>query len=424
VISADRGNVDSYTAGICSAVLGLLPMVLLFENSVMLEIPWLALGVAAILHWIGYLEQHQRRSLYLSALWLSAALLFKQTSVHLLVFWVLTLLVTGQGRRIVSRDAVLFAAIIAVLAGPFLTLMLFFLQEKAVANDLGSRRMRGWERITYFGQTLTSSFAPTLLVLALLGAALAFRWDVPRRAAIMGCWVLSGYLTFSWFGQREARFTVYWFPLLVYFVVGLITRFFRVSRVRVVMRAAAALLIVTFVIPAWRYQRPHITGYKEIASRNVENYDSGIILFDGSVPGNFVFFVRALDPGRRFVTLRKILYADDIRLGPDSEESLHSKEEGWRLSGAMVFALQVVSQNRAIRFDSQRILREQPRGDDFTLLQQFPVTTNELRWRGENLLLYDKKNWTPPKCGVLKIRMLTLPHDIEIPLGELSNGKH
>jgi len=63
---------DSYTAGICSAVLGLLPMVLLFEKSVMLEIPWLAPGVAAILHWIGYLEQHQRRSLYLSALWLSA----------------------------------------------------------------------------------------------------------------------------------------------------------------------------------------------------------------------------------------------------------------------------------------------------------------------------------------------------------------
>jgi hypothetical protein len=54
----------------------------------------------------------------------------------------------------------------------------------------------------------------------------------------------------------------------------------------------------------------------------------------------------------------------------------------------------------------------------------FPVTTNELRWRGENLLLSEKKKWTPPKGGVLKIRMLTLPHDIEIPLAELSNGKH
>jgi hypothetical protein len=389
----------------------------------MLEIPSLALGVAAIRHWIGYLEQNQRRSLYLSALWLSAALLCKQTSVYLLVFCVLTLLVTGQGRRIVTRDAVLFTAIIAVLAGPFLTLMLF-LQGKAVANDLGSHRMSGWERITYFSQTLPSSFAPTLLVLALLGAALAFRWDVPRRTAIMGCWVLSGYLTCSWFGQRDARFAVYWFPPLVYFAVGLITRFFRVGRVRAVMRAAAVLLIVIPVIPAWQYQRPYITGYKEIASRIVTNYDSGIILFDGPVPGNFVFFMRALDPGRRFVTLRKMLYADDIRPGPDSEELLHSKEEVAEALGRYGVRFAVVSQNLAIRFDSQRILREQLRGDDFTLLQQFPVTTNEPRWRGENLLLYEKKNWTPPSGGVLKIRMLTLPHDIEIPLDELSGGKH
>jgi hypothetical protein len=156
----------------------------------------------------------------------------------------------------------------------------------------------------------------------------------------------------------------------------------------------------------------------------VENYDSGIILFDGSVPGNFVFFVRTLDPGRRFVTLRKMLTPMISGLAWTARNRCIARKRWWRLSGAMVFALQVVSQNRAIRFDSQRILGEQLRGDDFTLLQQFPVTTNELRWRGENLLLYEKKKWTPPKGGVLKIRMLTLPHDIEIPLGELSNGKH
>jgi len=90
----------------------------------------------------------------------------------------------------------------------------------------------------------------------------------------------------------------------------------------------------------------------------------------------------------------------------------------------MVFALQVVSQNRAIRFDSQRILGNSCAEMISRCCNNFPVTTNELRWRGENLLLYEKKKWTPPKGGVLKIRMLTLPHDIEIPLGELSNGKH
>lgn len=413
---------DSYTAGICTAVLGLLPMILLFEKSVMLEIPSLALGVAAIRHWIAYLEQHRKSSLYLSALWLSAALLCKQTSVYLLVLCGLTLLVTGLWKRIFSRDVAAFAAIVALLAGPFFMLMLF-LQGKAVANDLGSHRMSGWERITYYGQTLPSAFPPTLLVLAIVGALLAFRWDVPKRAAIMGCWLLAGYATFSWFGQREARFAVYWLPPLVYFSVAFLTRFFRVGWPRLAMRVAAAGLVATLAIPAWSYQRPYISGYKGVASRIVNQYDSGIILFDGPVPGNFVFFVRALDPGRRFVILRKVLYADDIRPGGASEELLHSKEEISEAVRQYGVRLAVVSQNLGVRFDSQRLLREQLRGDDYTLLQRFPVSSNEPTWQGETLLLYERKNWVPPSGGILKIRMLTLPHDIEIPLSELNKRK-
>jgi hypothetical protein len=239
----------------------------------------------------------------------------------------------------------------------------------------------------------------------------------------MGCWVLSGYLTFSWFAQREPRFAIYWFPPLVYFAVGSITRFFRAGGLRIAMRAAAALLIVILLIPAWRYQRPYISGYKEAASRIVKGYDSGIILFDGPVPGNFVFFVRALDPGRRFAILRKVLYADDIRPGAGSEELLHSKEQVAEALRQYGVRFAVVSQNLAIRFDSQRNLREQLRGDEFTVLGSFPVTTNQPKWRGENLLLYEKKHWVPPQGGTLRIRMLTLPHDIEIPIDQLDGGK-
>ncbi|HTT25204.1 MAG TPA: glycosyltransferase family 39 protein [Candidatus Sulfotelmatobacter sp.] len=413
-------TLDSYTAGICSAVLGLLPMILLFEKSVMLEIPSLALAVAAIRHWIAYLEHNQRKFLVQSALWLSAALLCKQTCIYVLAFCGSTLLVTGQWRRIFSREAAIFAAIVGVLAGPFLTLMLF-LQGKAVANDLGSYRMSGWERVVYYGQILPNTLPPLLLVLALLGAALAFHWDTPRRTAIMGCWLLSGYATFSWLGQREPRFAVYWLPPLVYFAVGLITRFSRERRVRMAMRLAAVGLIAILLVPAWRYRRPYISGYKEIASRIVTNYHSGIILFDGPVPGNFVFFVRALDPGRRFVILRKVLYADDIRPGASSKELLHSKEEILSALREYGVRLAVVSQNLGIRFDSQRVLRAELSSDDFTLLQRFPIASNEARWQGESLLLYEKKNWSPPRNGVLRIRMLTLPHDIEIPLAELNH---
>ena len=142
------------------------------------------------------------------------------------------------------------------------------------------------------------------------------------------------------------------------------------------------------------------------------------------MPENFVFFIRALDPERRFVVLRKVLYVDDVRPGAASEELLHTEEQVSNAMREFGVRLAVVSQNMPLRFESQRMLRKTLQGDDFTLLQQFPVTSNQPRWRGENLLLYERKNWTPPTGGVLRIRMLTLPHDIEIPMSQLKGGMH
>jgi hypothetical protein len=405
---------DSYTAAICTAGLGLLPMVLLFEKTVMLEIPSLALSVATIRYWIRYLEDGENSSLYWAMLWLSAALLCKQTSVFIFAFCVLTLLVTGQWRRIRLKAAFTAVGIVAVLAGPFLVLM-FVVQGKAVATDLGSHGLTGLARFSYFSEALPHFFPAILLVLALAGLALAFHWDTPRHTTIMGCWVVSAYLTFSCFGQPEERFAIYWLPPLVYFAVGLLTQSFQQFSPRAAMRLAAAFLVVTLAVPAWHQRRPYIAGYKNVAAQLINDHHSGIVLFDGPVPGNFVFFMRALDPARRFVTLRKLLYADNIRPGVASEELLHNQADLSNAFQQYGVRFVVVSQNLAVRFESQRLLREQLAGDDFKLEGKFAVVSNEPKWKGENLLLYEKKQWTPPTGQTVKVRMLTMPHDIEVP---------
>ncbi len=414
---------DSYTACISTAILGLLPMVLLFEKTVMLEIPSLALCVGAIRHWIRFLKQDRRSSLYWFGAWLSAALLCKQTSVYLLVFCALTVLTTRKWKRLFSKDVLAVAGMVALLAGPFLILM-FVMQGKAVAADLGSHRMTGWERVSFYAHTLPSSFSPLLFALAVLGLLLAWRWDKSVQTSIMVCWILAGYLTFTWFGQSEARFAIYWFPPIVYFAAGLLTRFFHAPRLRVTMRVMAAILVVVLAIPAWSQQRPYISGYKDVAARLVNQYHAGIILFDGPVPGNFVFFMRALDPGRHFLILRKLLHADDIRPGDRSEELLHSREDlsdAFRRDGVRFV---VVSQSLAIRFNSQRILREQLQTDQFQLLGRFPISSNEASWKGESLVLYENKQWSPPTDQFLRVRMLTLPHDIVVPMKQFDTAQH
>jgi hypothetical protein len=408
---------DSYTAAISTVVLGLIPMVLVFEKTVMLEIPSLALGMAATRHWFRYLDSGRRSSLYCFGLWLGAALLCKQTNVYLLVFCALTLVLMRKWQRFFSWDMLAVAGLVALLAGPFLVLMLL-LQGKAVAGDLGSHRMEGWERISYYVRTLPESFSPSLLLLATAGGLLAWRWNRRGLTLFMFCWILAGYLTFTWFGQPEARFAIYWFPPLVYFAVGLLTRFFRIPRLRLAMRAAAVWLVALLAVPAWSQQRPYISGYRDAASQLVNQYHAGIVFFDAPIPGNFIFFMRALDPARHFLVLRKLLYADDIRPGGSSEELLHTQEDlsdAFRRDGVRFV---VVMEDAPIRFHSQLILREQLHGDQFQLLRRIPISSNQPSWNGKNLLLYEKKHWTPPTDRLLTIRMLTLPHDIVVPFDQ------
>jgi Dolichyl-phosphate-mannose-protein mannosyltransferase len=414
---------DSYTAAVCAVVLGLLPTMLVFEKTIMLEIPSLALGVGAVRHWIQYLQEGRRRSLFAFGFWLVAALLCKQTSVYLLVFCLLTVLVTKRWDRIWRRDTFWVAALVTVLAGPFLVLMLL-LQGNAVANDLSSHRMSGIERVTYYARTLPATFSPTLLALAVLGLLLARKWNTRGQATLMICWIAAGYLTFSFFGQRESRFAIYWFPPLVYFAVGVLTEFFQKPKLRWTMRGVAALLVAIIAVPAWSQQRPYISGYKDVASRLVDQYHAGIVLFDGRVPGNFVFYMRALDPKRHFVVLRKSLYADDIRAGQNSEELLHNREQVADVFRRDGIRFVVVSENAPLRFEAQRILREQLQSDQFQLLGRFPILSNEPSWKGESLLLYENKQWTPPADKLLRIRMLTLPYDIVVPIDDFDLGRH
>jgi hypothetical protein len=381
----------------------------------MLEIPSLALSVAAIRHWSRYLEHGRKNSLYAFGVWFSAALLCKQTSVYLLAFCLLTLLVTRKWARIFRRDMLVVAGLVALLTGPFLIVMLF-LQGHAVANDLGSHRMGGFDRVTYFLRTLPTTFSPVLFSLAILGMLLAWNWNRRGQTTIMACWIVAGYVTFSFFGQKEPRFAIYWFPPLVYFAVGLMTQFFQKPRLRLAMRGVAGLLVIMMALPAWSQQRPYISGYRNVAFRLVNQYHAGIVLFDGKVPGNFVFYMRALDPKRHFLVLRKSIYADDIRPGANTEELLHSREELADLFRRDGIRFVVVSKNAPLRFSAQRLLRELLESGQFQLLGRFPISSNEPEWKDESLLLYENKQWTPPTDKVLRIRMLTMPHDIVVPM--------
>ena len=406
-----------FTATVSVIMLATIPLMLVFEKAVMLEIPSLALGVAAIRYWIRYLDDGRRASVIRWALWASAALLCKQTSIYIFVFCLFSVAATRRWERVWTRNIWPAIAICAVLAGPFYMLMLVS-HGVSVAKDLGSHQLDGLRRLAYYWKSLPHTFSIPLLVLSGLGIAISRRWNRRDQTVPMLCWIAAGYLTFTFFGQSEARFAIYWFPPLVYFAAGLLTEGFQTPWMRRAMRVAACVIVAAMTVQAWGFERPYIAGYRTAAARLVENYDSGIVLFDGKVPGNFVFFMRALDPRRQFLVLRKALYVDDVRRNTNSEELLHGRDEVLDLFKNDGIRFAVISENTPLDFPSQNVLRQVLQTNQFQLLGRFPIDGNEPEWKGRNLLLYENKQWAAPEDRVLRIRMLTLSHDVEVPLDQ------
>lgn len=273
-----------FMAAISAIMLATIPLMLVFEKAVMLEIPSLALGVAAIRYWIRYLDDGRRASAIRWALWASAAMLCKQTSIYIFVFCLLSVAATRRWELVWMRKMWPAISIIAALAGPFYLLMLVS-HGASVAKDLGSHQLEGLRRLGYYWKSLPHTFSIPLLILSGLGIAMSRRWNRRGQTVLMLCWIAAGYFTFTLFGQSEARFAIYWFPPLVYFGTGLLTEGFQTPWMRRAMQAAACFLVAVMTVQAWGFERPYISGYRTVAARLIDNYDSGIVLFDGKVPG-------------------------------------------------------------------------------------------------------------------------------------------
>src|SRR5262249_13138886 len=144
----------------------------------------------------------------------------------------------------------------------------------------------------------------------------------------------------------------------------------------------------------------------------------GVILYDGGLPGDFIFFMRADDSKRQFIVLRKALYAYRITRRFGSVELVHNQEEveeTIRNNGVRF----IVVSDGPMAFDSQKILRDLLEKPPFHLVGIFPITGNDSVRLDNDLRIYENQNWTPPSPNqFLTIKMLTISHPIVVPFSE------
>jgi hypothetical protein len=413
---------DPWSAALSAMLLASLPPILLLEKVVMLEIPGLALSIAAGYFWIRFLDEGKNRHLGWCAAFATAALLTTYHAVYLPAFFPLSLALKSQWRRLREPRLLVAAGLAAFVVAPYSLLAYRHEGRKlvwlAVHNPIPAGR--GLHAYTYYLSRLPVQLGWTLLALSLAGL-LVPGWAKEDCRRVMLAWIAACYLAMTCLSTKEPRYGIYWLPAFLCFAALPLTAKLAgkwLSRAR----AAAALGLLTLSFwSAWTFQRPMVSGYEPAARRLIQQERSGLILYDGDLPGNFIFFMRSLDPARRFFVLRKALYDFDART-PYITTRAELQDFITRYGIRSI----VISEHMEVRFDAQRYLRELVQSPEVRLVARFPVT-GATQWYlpedvamppRDDLLFYERPGAAPPSAHVLTVRMPTLDHDLTISLDD------
>lgn len=406
---------NEWLAAATSLLFACTPSVLLFEKSVMLEIPCLAFCLAATWFWSRYLLHERPWDVYRFALFASAAALTKQNAVYLIPFCLLSGLIVGGWRLFVRGPVLRAIAIGMVLSGPFYALV-YLVHWKTIAMDLAEKGASKAQAVSFYWKAVPEQVGWVTILLAIVGIATCKRWASAKVPAIMLSWIAACYITFTLIGHKEPRYAMYWIPPFTYFALGPLISYFRKPALRIAGGVAALLVVGSTVVFAWSFQRPYVAGYQTAVERLTQVSKSGVILYDAPLPGNFIFFLRAHDPGRHFMVLRKLLYTTRLKRTAGAVELVHSSEDIEQQIRSYGIRFFVVSEGNPLSFDSQKMLRELLKKPNFRPIGTFPIEGRDLATPGITLVVYENMAWAPPSEKFLNIKMLTLSHDIVIPM--------
>jgi len=397
-------------------IFALLPQVLLYESVMMLEIPQAAMCLGAAYFWHRFLQGEKARDLWGVAAFSVAAMLTSQLAIFLVFFFGLHFLVERRFKLLRRWDVwvALLTSLAVVLPWyllSFRTLRISY--ERATGQQFG--HLLVWRHIYYYWSILPKQLGPVLLMLSLIGLNWAL-FRSARRYRFLLLLVDSCYLCFTLIQEKEPRHIMIWIPPLVYFAVLGVKVLFRRPRWVLIVSAALASY---FLVAALRYHRPTVIGIEEAARFVVSQPESDIVYYQGQLNGDFIFFVRKLDPQKRHMVAReKQVVVTNVVY--EQRQVLETTEEVlnfFRTWGIRYALIEIEEDGIFLQgLDPvQRLL-----SDRFELVKVFPVWTNDRSLDGRKVSLYRYRGELERTNESVVIPMLTIRNNIRVDLNRLA----
>ncbi len=401
------------------ALTALTPVVFVFSQRVMLEIPTLAFVLAAVVRFEQYLTARRGRDAIFACLLAAGAALTRFDGIVLAVYFGLRLLGTRNLRLLAGRPVVAGVLLALLLTGPYYALT-WSVYGSGIATAAGSGTTpdsTGFlrpENFAYYPATLPRQANWVLAPVAAVGLILA----VVRHRAAFGPAVtlaLSVYLTFTPLAQLDDRHAIYWLPAVATLGVLVVREVWRWKR------TAGVLLVVALLAAGfWESYRQafrFMFGYEDAARWMLTHRTTDRpILADGLYSGSVVYHTRLHDPERRVWVLRgdKLVYA--MFSDPGSGYKQYARTPAEVL-------------DRLERFDPEFVVVEDPPPDfppvpgaellrttlaanpeRYEVAEVIPVRTNydKLADPGTRLVIYRKRHRNPHAATAVEIELIGL----------------
>ena len=375
--------------------LGVMPLVFVLSTRAMLEVPALALFLAATWHWMRYLEDSRGTDLAATAAAAALCALTRYDAVVIAPF--LALLAASRGRAVVlARPKVILLALgTACVVAPVFYLAwkeIGWLHQASITGGLPGSNLPllSWPRLAFYFRKLPTQAGPLVVVAGVAGLIRSL--GAARRRTAAPYLLLAGFtwLAFTPISEMEPRHVVFWLPAWAFFAAEGVAAFPGMLGPSV----AAALLLAqgfTTVRDPARYVR----GYAQ-AARFVldESRGSNACIFDGDLEGDFIYQVRRLDPARRLSVVRadRLLYEALDQL-PAAYRERVSTDSAVVARITAVAPRWIVVEDQRIDLDVPMALRLravlESHKECFHRVRTVTLDSNQRHFRGHELWIYE-----------------------------------
>ncbi len=378
------------------------PALLVWSNTIMLDVPALAFGTACIYYLERGRREPGRRSLWLALACGVAAFYTRPTGVLLPLAYVAALCLTRGGGRLLRLDSLALGALGALLALPWMMVQARFGTAVLRETFWFGGPLLDAGALLFYPRTLATNLH--LWYVALAGGGAAFALASRERRPAAGRTALALLLVvaaFTGIALKEPRYVNGILPLCAVLVaLGTDAAQARFGEARPV--ALRASLVAIALLSALLTRAPSVHGIAEAARSIVDQYPSARILYLGHYDGTFVFYARqasGLTPGGTSVVRgSKVFFAPALQVSFGVEEYVRSAADVRDIVSERATRLIAIEREPSTDLDSERIVRDTLRGDpSFRLVGSYPLESRGAR-RLSSLDLYEYRGAlrTPP----------------------------